>query len=45
MAVLFDIWENSKMKSMSLTSVGIAIAQANFKRKTGDMIDLGIWIK
>ena len=31
---LFKIWNDSKMKNMSLTSVGIAIAQANFKRKT-----------
>lgn len=42
---LFDVWGNSEMKATTLTSVGIAIAQANFKRKTGESIDLSIWIK
>jgi hypothetical protein len=45
MNILFDIWNNSEMKHMTLTSVGIAIAQANFRRKTGKTIDLSIWIK
>lgn len=43
--VLFDVWKNSAMKNMSLTSVGIAIAQANYRRKTGQTLDLSIWIK
>lgn len=42
---LFDIWKNSAMKNMTLTSVGIAIAQANFRRKTGLSLDLDIWIR
>lgn len=45
MAKLFDIWKNSAMKNMTLTSVGIAIAQANYRRKTGLTLDLSIWIK
>ncbi len=45
MARLFDVWKNSAMKNMTLTSVGIAIAQANYRRKTGLTLDLSIWIK
>lgn len=45
MVKFLDTWNNSSMKSMTLTSVGIAIAQANYRRKTGQTIDLGIWIK
>lgn len=45
MNVLFDIWDNSSMKHLTLTSVGIAIAIANLRRKTKASIDLGIWIK
>jgi hypothetical protein len=43
--VLFDVWENSSLKNMTLTSVGIAIATANLRRKAGQSVDLGIWIK
>lgn len=43
--VLFDVWENSSLKNMTLTSVGIAIATANLRRKSGQSVDLGIWIK
>jgi hypothetical protein len=42
---LFEIWDNSPLKNMTLTSVGIAIATANLRRKTGINVDLGIWIK
>lgn len=42
---LFDTWDNSSLKSMTLTSVGIALAQANLRVKTGIAVDLGIWIK
>ncbi len=42
---LFDIWDNSSIKNTTLTSVGIAIAQANYIRKTGESLDLGLWIK
>ncbi len=45
MAKLLDVWKNSAMKNMTLTSVGIAIAQANYRRKTGLTLDLSIWIK
>lgn len=45
MESLFEIWDNSSLKNTSLTSVGIAIATANLRRKTGITVDLGIWIK
>lgn len=45
MSSLFEIWDNSSLKNMTLTSVGIAIATANLRRKTGITVDLGIWIK
>ncbi len=45
MAGLFDVWITSSLKNMTLTSVGIAIAIANLRRKTGITLDLGIWIK
>jgi len=45
MVGLFDVWETSSLESMTLTSVGIAIATANLRRKTGITVDLGIWIK
>jgi hypothetical protein len=42
---LFDVWDTSSLKNLTLTSVGIAIATANLRRKTGITLDLGIWIK
>jgi hypothetical protein len=42
---LFNVWEQSSLKSISLTSVGIAIGNANIKRQTGTGLDLEIWIK
>jgi hypothetical protein len=42
---LFDIWENSNISKLKLTTVGIAIAQANFHRKTGEKLDMSIWIR
>jgi len=45
MAILYDVWENSYMKNTLLTSVGIAIANANIRRVTGAQYDLSIWIK
>lgn len=45
MARLVDVWNDSFLQVMTLTSVGIAIAQANFRLKVGEPIDLGIWIK
>jgi len=44
MSIIYDIWENTPMKNMSLTSVGIAIAHAYTRSKTGDSGDLSIWI-
>lgn len=45
MKKLFDIWSTSSLKSLTLTTVGIAIAQANFRRKTGETLEIEIWIK
>lgn len=41
---LLDIWHKSDLYNMSLTSVGIALANANIRRKTNEEFDLGIWI-
>lgn len=41
---LYDVWDNSYMKNLTLTSVGIAIGHANIRRVTGDEFDLSIWI-
>ena len=45
MTKLFDVWQNSPFKNMELTSVGIAMAHANYRCKTGQTFDLSIWIK
>lgn len=45
MSKLFDVWEKSSFKNLELTSVGIAIAHANYRRRTGETMDLSIWIK
>lgn len=45
MTILYDVWENSHVKDMALTSVGIAIANANIRRVLGNQLDLSIWIK
>ncbi|WP_040207181.1 LPO_1073/Vpar_1526 family protein [Neobacillus jeddahensis] len=37
-------WDNTKLCNSSLTSVGIAIALSNIKRKTGLDLDLRIWV-
>ena len=44
MAILFDVWSNSPMMHMTLTSVGIAIGHAYCRVITGDSEDLSIWI-
>jgi len=41
---LYEIWENTKLKLIRLTGVGIAIGHSNLIRKTGLAIDLNIWI-
>jgi hypothetical protein len=42
---LFDLWSDSSISKFTLTTVGIAIAQANFRRRTGVKLDLGTWVK
>lgn len=42
---LFDLWQNSSISNFSLTTVGIAIAQANYRRRTGVKLDLSTWVK
>jgi len=42
---VFEVWSNSPFNQFELTSVGIAIAHANYRRKIGDTMDLSIWIK
>ena len=45
MQTVCDVWMQSYMRNFSLTSVGIAIAHANVKRKLGEFTNLAIWIK
>jgi hypothetical protein len=45
MNVLLDVWEHSSLRLMQLTSVGIAIARANYLRKVNGNVDLSQWIK
>lgn len=42
---LFDLWKNSSISKFALTTVGIAIAQANYRRRIGVKLDLSIWVK
>ncbi len=42
---LFAFWDNSPIKSLTLTSVGLAIAHANAVRAVGFVADLAIWIR
>ena len=42
---LFRLWNNTPLKNLYLTSVGIAIAHANLAGVTGFDADLSIWIK
>ncbi|MED1603658.1 LPO_1073/Vpar_1526 family protein [Alkalihalophilus marmarensis] len=41
---LINRWKSTKLENSSLTSVGIAIALSNFKRKTGLNWELSTWI-
>ncbi|MBT2714709.1 LPO_1073/Vpar_1526 family protein [Bacillus sp. ISL-57] len=41
---LLDIWSDSSIKNMTLTSVGVALAHANIRRKTNEELDLSNWI-
>lgn len=45
---LFENWdgEDKKLSKIQLTTVGIALAQANYKQKVKDVnFDFGIWVK
>lgn len=42
---LLDCWGKERISKISLTTVGIAIAQANFRRKTNQKLNLSIWVK
>ncbi|MDC5776672.1 hypothetical protein OPW41_13155 [Vibrio europaeus] len=42
---IFEVWEGSPFDQFELTSVGIAIAHANYRRRVGDTMNLSIWIK
>ena len=44
-AVLFDVWKNTPLKNLTLTSVGLAIGHANATRVSGLDAPLNIWIK
>lgn len=42
---LFELWSQTKICKFTLTTVGIAIAQANLRRKQNITLDLSIWVK
>ena len=43
--VLIDAWRNTSLHSLTLTTVGIAIAHANIRRKTKrEDYNLDVWI-
>ncbi len=42
---LIDVWSNSDLNTVSLSSVGIAIGQINYKLKTGEDLDVNIWLQ
>lgn len=44
MTELIKVW-NERMHTVNITSVGVALARANIKRKTNIDLDLSIWIK
>ena len=46
MSKIFDVWMNSLMSHLHLTSVGTAIGHANIKRQIGEVasVDLSLWI-
>ena len=44
MDTVFKCWDDSEMKSLFLTSVGMAIGHANIKRFVGEFSKLSIWI-
>ena len=44
MDMLLHVWDNSYLKNLTLTSVGIAIGHANTRRITKETDNLSIWI-
>ncbi len=42
---LFELWKNTQLRQLRLSSVGIAIAHTNYVQKTGVKSDLSTWIK
>lgn len=45
MKKIFDVWYYSEFNKLELSHVGIAIAHANYRRRTGATMDLSNWIK
>lgn len=45
MKKIFETWDNSYFKNFDLSSMGIAIAHANYRRKTNKTMNISIWIK
>jgi hypothetical protein len=41
---LVDVYENTQLKYLALTSVGIAIAASYYEQVTGEKINIDIWI-
>jgi hypothetical protein len=44
MEKVFSVWAGSPLKSLKLTNVGVAIAHANYRRRTGETLDLSMWV-
>jgi hypothetical protein len=42
---LFEVTENTFFRNFQISPVGIAIAHANYRRRTGETLDLSIWTK
>jgi len=42
---IFEVWDNSYLKNFDISSMGIVIAHANYRRITNETMDLSIWIK
>ncbi|HHF7349728.1 TPA: LPO_1073/Vpar_1526 family protein [Legionella feeleii] len=45
LGMLIDAWKKTPLNSLQLTSVGIALAQANIKKTISEDLDLSIWIR
>lgn len=42
---LLEMWDESQLSRLSLTSVGLAIGATYFEEITGEKLDINIWIK